>query len=745
MWLVDGSRKFEEVDQVLEGRLRGIEQLIYDSETLRIKYGIESDKVSGNLARMIAYSESLEEYDQLSTNCRARIDKLEAEYDEEKEALRQRVNPTKKKIKYNHEVTQIRKKYDQAILPFADRMRLSENISSLYLRKAAVDIFSFDEREGGATTIYQNLPGLVSHALATGQQTTADSGLCSFVDRLTEYMVSSQDSDLLSRCEYKSSSGPISRTADMNLLGNTLNQAVNLTSYEERSDEENMMLKIYDAHYRMLFNRAIALSAQAFQTEEEFPLTTLLIDSATCVAYQNNPVLIPHAAAYIDNRFASMLYSPELKSETDALNSRWIAVKKKSLQELNEIFLTLKPGEDIPPEQREFVSRKLQLIDRRTLTSDCERLELGLYTLGATVAQQGAEVPWGNFITPVKIISNHEDFWLRGEYSELNDQIDNLRLAIGGFISVPEPAPLEIDLHTALTYSMPDLYQHFIDMQPFMVHVPNVIDRKSALAEMKKATKRVPHDLRASSYAMKIYGQGFWGDIETGFAEELGSENNSLWYEILDNSIWFISPRGDRFLSQNDPELAERGVESILFNIDKAYPREHFVRIKFEDIEEPMELILNKQRQILLVAQDESTEEMLFRPLIMQSDQQLGLENLILKRLYAITSGLLGSGTPEEPLGKDRTGPDYEFKRAYYAILRHPRYHMQSPGALDHAELIKTIYGIDIFKETERRRKIGTLDPDHHLTFVKERTPDKIARNVLPNDLVFDPILVRIP
>lgn len=87
-------------------------------------------------------------------------------------------------------------------------------------------------------------------------------------------------------------------------------------------------------------------------------------------------------------------------------------------------------------------------------------------------------------------------------------------------------------------------------------------------------------------------------------------------------------------------------------------------------------------------------------------------------------------------------GRIFEFKRAHYNTLRAERYKMEYRGEVKkHADEILTIYGIDIFKEMERRWKLGALDRRYHLTFVKE-----VARGTSeqPNDIVYKPELLKI-
>lgn len=230
----------------------------------------------------------------------------------------------------------------------------------------------------------------------------------------------------------------------------------------------------------------------------------------------------------------------------------------------------------------------------------------------------------------------------------------------------------------------------------------------------------------------------------TYFISELGvnietseKENDYLWNEVLNNTKWFVSPRGDRFRHTRDPQLRDINIEYLTFSIDKQYPREHKVEIKILGIDEPIYFWLDTHQNLLNKSRQSISADLRFKTIF---------ANVLLKRLYAITSGFLGRDEPE--FGSGEQSRQMEYKRAHYRYLTSTTNHsitMESHGAQVHAKEIKDDYGIDIFTEIRRRRTLGTLKPNEYLTFVRETTPEHRSVLILPNELKFNPELVNIP
>jgi len=222
-------------------------------------------------------------------------------------------------------------------------------------------------------------------------------------------------------------------------------------------------------------------------------------------------------------------------------------------------------------------------------------------------------------------------------------------------------------------------------------------------------------------------------DPDDGRVDNIERQNVGLTKVILDNSKWFVSPRGDRFSQERDIEIGSKGISSIVFRIDKKYPREHKVFVTLDVSSKPFVFWVDKEGKLL--NEDRGT-------LTLDATQKQLLTNVVLRRLYLITSGDLSKYEELEFGEESMLGRIFEWKRAHYR--EYPIgsiYTLGSEGAKVHAKEIKEDYGIDIWEEIRRRRKVGTLAEGQVMTFVREVSPrDEVGNElVTPNELPFDP------
>ena len=202
--------------------------------------------------------------------------------------------------------------------------------------------------------------------------------------------------------------------------------------------------------------------------------------------------------------------------------------------------------------------------------------------------------------------------------------------------------------------------------------------------------------------------------------------------------MWFVSPRKDRFSARNDPQLTERAVKSIVFGVDKRFPREHKVEIQVEEPNQIFEFWIDTRRNLLGADHRVFSVDPIFKQVFI---------NMILRRLYLITSGLLSEKGEKEETVTGEGGRIMEFRRAHYRLLRSTPGRiitMSSHSAEKHAKDILKDYGISIPDEIRRRRALGTLKPDEFLTYVSEVVPEILDLLVLPNELKYEPEKIHI-
>jgi hypothetical protein len=260
---------------------------------------------------------------------------------------------------------------------------------------------------------------------------------------------------------------------------------------------------------------------------------------------------------------------------------------------------------------------------------------------------------------------------------------------------------------------------------------------RAKVIKVSSSTKEMKEHFLTSDYLASFWYEEL-GDDARRTIERTERENVHLWREVLDNPIWFVSPRGDKFIGEDDPQLVSKAIESLTVRIDKAHPREHKVILMIAQVQEPLEFWLDTNRQLL----NSSRRLVNVDTAVMQV-----FTNALLKRLYYITSGLLSTDQEQERKIAGE-GDKVPYRRAYYRIMESTDTRpitMRSPGAQTHAKEVLEEYGIDIYNEIQRRRDARTLRPDQYLTFVRETGGENFARNVLPNIIKYDPMAIDIP
>jgi hypothetical protein len=165
------------------------------------------------------------------------------------------------------------------------------------------------------------------------------------------------------------------------------------------------------------------------------------------------------------------------------------------------------------------------------------------------------------------------------------------------------------------------------------------------------------------------------------------------------------------------------------------------VELRVQGLPNPVTLWLDTQRNILFDTHP-FTQEWSRSPLLIDQRAKLKFGNFILKRLYAITSGVYKQD--QEGGRSDYQGHEPEiYRRACY--LRYgPGFHLTSEAALRHKQEIKAEYNIDLDVEQRRRREVGTLRQTEKLSFRRETVPTHMEGTFIPNTLIYDPLRITI-
>ena len=715
------TTEFDLTDRIIEGRLQPLQSLFQEdgANTVKTKYGVET-AVGGNQARFLAYVALTDEYQAVYTDNLSAATQARIQFDEEREVIKRRIlKPGKRR----QQIEQASLKYNPQISQATSEAEKAEAIKNLILRKAVLDFFS-TQNIGTATNqplINQNIPKIIDEFQGLknkgGQEEQDYDPVTSFLSELETFTAKAQDTQLFARFAYKHTPEIITSREDVRVLETLLRfsfEPYGLTSSQQTAQ---ILEKLGKSVFSLLRRRAAYLS----QTRliQKYPYQGLVFDIGTAALFRGTPAVLQNVADVLD---------PDLRDATHTYKTRQECAALR--QERDRLVYDALPSMPLVAQQvrgrqpKEYIPL-LPPVVIQFLKSPEARIFMGLPFLEHFLNGKA----FGN-IRQSATVHNLVQLIHRSTFNIDDGQKGFYKLLTQGLFTVTASNGITLGLEADICALMSR----------------QTTQLRSALS--LEDTPHHPHpdrqfqdiytddpSLRNINYLQQLVYQGFERNV--GNPEIVAKENKFLWSEILDKPEWFVSPRGDRYRKRKDTEQESKGIESMNFQVHRDHPREHKVLIYPTNLNEPIEVWLTTDGNILGADHLPYIQDVLLK-------QEFA--NFLLKRLYVITSGLLSTPTiTEEHEGEKRT---MEYRRAHYRTLVSTDARpitMESPGAVQHAKEIRADYGIDIFGEIKRRRAIGTLKPHEYLTFVKETQPDNPSLSVQPNDLAFDPTLITVP
>lgn len=728
-WLISTDRAFAETNSTIEGFLLSTEQVLTSEEDSKLKkdYGVDTE-ISKPLSRFLAYLEIYREYGLLINGHENRLAEIRTSYEAEKERIYRTTHPKGKAIKKIGET--YRNTYEQLIANESNSIQASKQVEARIFRKAAVDFFSQE-----VTTIVplQMMPKVLTEARILAKKVPEDKGrqmdeeITGFLEGLGEYIKKTKDSDLFANYSYKKTKGIVQTSDDTSVLSTALTYALSPDLIELPDNDKNLVNSLSRSYIIFLRNRAISTSVGLAET---YPRLTLIYDTLT-----------------------------------SALSTGQTEVVNNVTQEIIDgTFNELTRGKGIKDEAKVFAQRLMESyvpFDERTASVEYISPEIAsnfylksLDELPASLKELAVKDEFRIFVAFVHQLSHSKDF-------------ERLRLKIREG-SVKDIYAL---VHKSFT---PDFRRKLMQAEPSFMHkftvtynlpfqdIYTAVGITEDLVTYISSNKRQPEHIYVAAGEPKPKGttrEDYEKLIQ--IAEESGNQellstllyeychefldkndvpikrvekqNSELANEITNYQKWFVSPRGDRFSGERDVEISNIGLSSIVFNVDPKYPREYKVAMVLETGTKPFNFWIDKNGKLL--DGDRST-------LIMSSAYRQLLTNVLLKRLYVITSGKLSESEEFDNLGEGEFKRITEWRRAHYRIYKEDsRVTLNSISAENHAALILKDYGINIWDEIERRRKVGSLTQKQVMTFVREVKPQTKEGDEIyaPNEVPFDP------
>lgn len=749
-WLAAPERNFNEVDTVLEVRLQTMERhfLSGGEDPIAADYGVV-ERPSPELARFMAYVALLDEYHLVQDFNLNQI----ATHRRQAAAEKERINGTQMSGgKRRNRIEGVWAEANKSIKPLQIRADEGARIQDLVTRKAVLEFFSVGEsNEDSISTLGINqFVKVVSKACeATDTSGTSDAGLRDrrpidyVVHALALYLDRTKDPEMLSRYQYRRSPDIACTTQDTETLSTMLVFALKPESLPIRPEMQREFERLGTAFFDFLKRRALV----GRLPNERYALLALTHDVYLTAFLVGRIDYINGVSKLLDSDFSSLRYGPSVRVEIE-----------RCMREYEELFGAAFSGAD--------------KYTTETATGDLRNplLRLDFHDPHFT---DRLPITSADFI----VSTEYRLFWSFGMILALRER--------HGIKSLFDPSELSKSIPTMMWKFRKERGSVELNFEDFLRQVflrSDLLSRKGIevclssilhdqdLHDVDTATnsqvQRRIHDdhlgpaarnasspqeaiRRLSAHFPSTETPGFdrnmlghylllfWEEGRT--LPEIERENEWLWGEVLDQYMWFVSPRGDRYSRRHNSELVEKAIDSLRFDVDTNHPREHRAVVRLEGVDRPLVFWLDTHRYLL-----GSQRQILTADIVLKQR----FTNFLLRRLYFIKSGILSS--PPSGRGNEEGRPHFiEYKRAHYRILvstERREITMTSQSARLHAQEVFEDYGIDIFEEIRRRRNLGRLEEDQFLTFVREfvRSYDP-TQLIEPNEIKYDERLLNIP
>lgn len=748
-WLLNEATP-EEAEELIDGWLDEYQtNFTHPQNSLIAKeYGVEK-RVTPHLARTLAYLALYQEYADRSAEQAGKIDEASARRD----AAREEINLKRKnKLLSQGNAEKARKKVEETYktdieLPGGNLEKVS-SIQDLIIRNYVFEQFSpggkSDDFELSATTLAE-----VAEFFSTNDTLTTSFG--AFITDVSSYLRTTSDKYLLRTYSYKNTEGLSRNHADCEVLSSS---AEALLQTEKPDEVSGKISELHESFLRFLTRRALSSSERTSGFLGNYPILTLTYD------FLNSVLTIPHTPVYektlaplVDKIFKTLFESSSVKIELQ----KFLTVFAEQVRDLNnkyDLDYLARTEARIPTEVKNFGA------------SDSMRFMMGIRSgIGLVFGNEKRKGVFKSsdvikrFQERVSSIFNSKEIhWilnliLTGSGSEMFGS-DYLRASgitvdlVNNWAAFSLPMSDERINETfrerELTFTQQEMLRNAQKgsknrTDTFRSFITQYQRELENLRVINRSYLRERPELENIDF-FQTYGSYYLDPPETRYTPEEVKQkveyNRKLWNNTLNRSMWFVSPRGDSFVADLDPELKRFEIDSITFRVDPKYKREHKVELRLAGLQKPVVLWLDTRSQLL----DKDRIPLDITPIF-----GIHLSKLLLERLVYITSGVMSvSANPRDLVhtGMEDT-PNFTYVRAHYDVLKDPRFTMSSKGALIHAEEIEDIYGIDIFQEASRRRRLGVLAPHEHLTFSKESVPDVMPAEPKPNVVAFKPELLE--
>ncbi len=742
-WMLEHQADIGDVDEVLEGQLQGIQLSLqdYGQSPIAQEFGIESP-LRPTAERLFSYLVLYDEYRKVTEECTEQAKKKREDYENEKAVMNTQKMSQGKRIKA---IKQLQESQFPGIQAQQSRAQEATTIQQLILRKAVLEIFGLPQEQDSESSEYTTSSlSILPHALEeihdiedSNLQQNGERQLSRrFLQDLSRYVQTVKDPSLFQEFQYRGTPGLIERPEDCEVLDSIMTMNVDPSSLTTNQDIRDTLEILGGSMLTFLKNRATFLSNLQISQTPQLDLVHDLINTAL---FTGKPPVIQGLASTLDTLYRDESDKQRLNKEVGKVFNQYCQLLAGYADGHPEFITELQDiTESLPHDLFRFSLPALPPTQElaEMFCSNTGRHADTLFALAGIDDAEGYDHP----ILRSKLLQSMNAQTIQHARKEsekyANDIGFNLLFRYASsfphYLKYP-PYGVSVTVGSSINSDLASLNT---------VHLPIVKARPDSTAgklrdfqETYALTKSNPY-VNRQDVLLNEYFSRFFHPEDIAQLEAIHiRENEVLWRKVLDEFEWFVSPRGDLFPADTDPEQLALGLDYIKFRMDRQYPREYAAEIRFAGIDEPMTIWLDKKRRML-----DSNRQ----PMSLDVHSSQSFSNLLLRRLYFITSGLLSQDTDEHE-SEYEEGPNFMYRRAHFTVLRDPRYHMQSEQAKRHARHLLEQFNIDLKREKKRRQDLGIIPMTAHLTFTRESVPDVQARNIVPNVLRYNSDLVEVP
>jgi len=728
VWLTSPERTHEEVGAVLEGRLRGIELSLLNkgiespiAETLGVK-----EELSAPQARLMAYAVIIDQYHSEHSPSTSNLE-MEQKMEEEILIIKERGgNPkaVQRKIEKTKARWQAKMVPDRAV----EQNRIQERIRERYIQKLADEMFTPDL---DSIIHISRIPEVVESLSDKGSDGTR-SRVNQLFESVSDYLATTENTSHFVRHQYKVSRGIVTRDEDLQVLSPVLQYILDETTLQFVDGSSADAIRDMSGSYlTFLRNRMVHLSK--VKGVVDYPILTHMYDLATAGLASENATVIRDLDALIQNESGSMTKSNTFNNERNTFLNRFRDMNAQLVDWALE-----NPGRynTFVGSLNNLTTLGVPQIIRQFVLSDESRIYSGFNYLTKDLSSKYAESMRCLKSVGDDITTKHQRKMKIKYRTSVQQRVLNTLQVTHVLAPILEEESDHITLQAVMARAFPSVpLEEMIEAET----LPNglLAEQVTMLRQIFSATD-IGGSLRAISRitdasegasleALDYYATALWGQQEVRELVAVENTNRLLEKYISDRSKWFVSLRGDQFSKERDRELEDMGIESLRFDIDRNRPREHKVSIRFIGFKRDTVLWLDKECKLYSDSYDVSR---------LRIESKKMIRNVLLKRLYVITSGQLSQAQEPEVTGVGVERQWSMYKRAHYRFFKPGGRHYRE----SHADLIMEHYGINLKEENIRRQKLGVLKPNQYMTFVSGSAPSEVPEGyeTTPNELPFE-------